>query len=194
MWTTCQRGLSHWLQLWIPSHPQTHPRSSLKVSKWGGGGEGGRESENSPSCVAVLIRVYTNRPKEGSVAPVAVELALRAGVARRQQSLSRRPGWPPAKPHCIHSTLLTLLTLLTAHCSQHTAHTAHTVFTFWCRHPGTVSVHAYQYQICSQVSAVHRLKTRQAKAYSTEPIKRRPGLEKICRTRVETGKSRGRVE
>ena len=110
MWTTCQRGLSHWLQLWIPSHPQTHPRPSLKVSKWGGGGEGGRESENSPSCVAVLIRVYTNRPKEGSVAPVAVELALRAGVARRQQSLSRRPGWPPAKPHCIHSTLLTLLT------------------------------------------------------------------------------------
>ena len=110
MWTTCQRGLSHWLQLWIPSHPQTHPRSSLKVSKWGG--EGGRESENSPSCVAVLIRVYTNRPKEGSVAPVAVELALRAGVARRQQSLSRRPGWPPAKPHCIHSTLLT------AHCSH----------------------------------------------------------------------------
>ena len=35
--------------------------------------------DNSPSCVAVGIRVYTNRPKEGSVAPVAVELALRGG-------------------------------------------------------------------------------------------------------------------
>ena len=118
MWTTCQRGVSHWL--WIPSHPQTHPRSSLKVSKWGG--EGGRESENSPSCVAVLIRVYTNRPKEGSVAPVAVELALRAGVARRQQSLSRRPGWPPAKPHCIHSTLFKAHC---PHCSQNTAQCSH---------------------------------------------------------------------
>ena len=38
--------------------------------------------ENSPSCVAVGIRVYTNRPKEGSVAPVAVELALRGGQSQ----------------------------------------------------------------------------------------------------------------
>ena len=41
---------------------------------------------NSPSCVAVGIRVYTNRPKEGSVAPVAVELALRGGQSRDMAS------------------------------------------------------------------------------------------------------------
>ena len=76
--------------------------------------------ENSPSCVAVGIRVYTNRPKEGSVAPVAVELALRGGQSRDTGSdrslagLADRQHGQATLVHC--KTSVSLVSLLVSHC------------------------------------------------------------------------------
>ena len=76
--------------------------------------------ENSPSCVAVGIRVYTNRPKEGSVAPVAVELALRGGQSQDTASdrslagLADRQHGQAILVLC--ETSASLVSLLVSHC------------------------------------------------------------------------------
>ena len=73
------------------------------------------------------IRVYTNRPKEGSVAPVAVELALRGGQSRDMASDRSLAGLADRQHgQAILVQCKTSAALLVSHCHTSAAWASHT--------------------------------------------------------------------